>query len=160
MDGFSADGYIIDQNAFAGYRYREMSSDINGCGWIAGYNLLRAAGFGADHDAVRRELDGMIRLRIPGPTPMRILRRWLNRYGSFRYTAGRKKTLAAAGSGAAGILRYWEGNEPHFITFLRLPDGRCRFLNVADGQEDIALGMEEFFESHCRRGFVRGLILE
>ena len=159
MDGFSTDGYIIDQNAFSGYRYREMSSDINGCGWIAGYNLLRAAGKDVDFDTVRRQLDEMIRLRIPGPTPMRTLRRWLGRHLPCRCAAGRKKALEAAGGSTAGILRYWEGREPHFIAFLRTADGRYRFLNVADGLEDIILPMEDFFKAHCSRGYTRALVI-
>lgn len=157
MDGFSPDGYIIDQNRFTAYRYREMSSDINGCGWIAAYNVLRFLGHGVAFDDVRRGMDAMIRLRIPGPTPTRVLRAYLSRFGRFSYAAGRRRALAAAQASTAGVLRYWEGSEPHFIAFLRRPDGQFRFLNVADGLEDIALPMDAFFADHCRRGPVRVL---
>lgn len=159
MNGFSEDGYIIDQNAFAGYPYRKMSSDVNGCGWIAAYNLRRAAGQDPDFDAVRRDMDAMIRLRVPGPTPMRVIRRYLADTAGTRYTAGKARALAAARDSRAGVLRYWEDKVPHFIAFLRLADGRYRFLNVADGQEDLTLPMDTFFETHCTRGYIRVLTI-
>lgn len=154
MDGFSHDGYIIDQNRFSGYPYRKMPSSVNGCGWIAAYNLLHFLGAEADFDAVRREMDAMIRPQIPGPTPMRTMRKYLRRVGA-KYTAGKKNALAAARGSRAGILRYWEEREPHFIAFFRMPDGRFRFLNVSDGSEDLVLSMDDFFREHCRLGYIR-----
>lgn len=158
QEGFSTDGYIIDQNLFAAYPYREMTSDINGCGWIAAYNLCRALGRDITFDDVRREMDGMFRLRIPGPTPMGKLRRYLRRYIQFRFYGGKRAALRAAASSDAGILRYWEGREPHFITFIRQADGSYRFMNVSDGQEDITAPMEEFFRGHCRMGYIRVIV--
>ena len=38
-EGFSPDGYICDQDCFSSVRYRTMRADINGCGWIAAYNI-------------------------------------------------------------------------------------------------------------------------
>ncbi|MGM9614265.1 MAG: hypothetical protein ACI3W7_01880 [Oscillospiraceae bacterium] len=160
MDGFSADGYIIDQNFMAGYPYRGMTSDINGCGWIAAYNLRHAAGQDVAFDDVCGEMNRMYVFRIPGPTPMRKLRRYLRRYLPHRYTAGRKRAQAAAGESAAGILRYWEGDVPHFISFVRQNDGRYRFLNVADGKEDFLCSMEEFFETRVHKGWIRTLTIE
>ena len=154
VDGFSHDGYITDQHCFSGYRYRRMPSSVNGCGWIAAYNLLHFLGTGVDFDAVRRGMDALIRPQIPGPTPMRTMRKYLRRVGA-EYTAGKRKALAAAKTARAGILRYWEGREPHFIAFLRLPDGRFRFLNVSGGRGDFALPMDEFFQKHCRFGYIR-----
>ena len=160
MRGFSGDGYIIDQNALTDYPYRGMTSDVNGCGWVAAYNLRRAMGQDADFDDVRREMNAMFPLQIPGPTPMRKLRRYLKRYLRFRFVPGKRAALAAAESSAAGILRYWEGRTPHFITFIRRPDGRYRFLNVSDGREDFIAPMDEFFRRRCRMGWIRVLTAE
>ena len=160
MRGFSRDGYITDQNTLGDYPYRGMTSDINGCGWVAAYNLRRAAGQDADFDEVRREMNAMYPLQIPGPTPVRKLRRYLKRYLPFRFVHGRDAALEAAKRSAAGILRYWEGSTPHFITFLRLEDGRYRFLNVSDGREDFAETMDDFFRKHCHKGWIRVLLLE
>ena len=159
MRGFSRDGFIIDQNALSDYPYRGMTSDVNGCGWVAAFNLRRAAGQDTEFDGVRREMNAMFPLQIPGPTPMRKLRRYLKRYIPFRYVPGKKNALAAAEKSSAGILRYWEGSTPHFITFIRQPDGRFRFLNVSDGREDFTEPMDEFFRKHCLKGWIRVLLI-
>ena len=159
MRGFSRDGFITDQNKFMEYPYRGMTSDVNGCGWVAAYNLRRAAGQDVPFDDVRREMNKMFPLQIPGPTPMRKLRRYLRRYLPFRFVGGKKRALAAAERSPAGILRYWEGRTPHFISFVRQPDGRYRFFNVADGMEDYLCPMDRFFQRHCHKGWIRVLVL-
>ena len=158
MKGFSRDGYITDQNRLKDYRYRGMTSDVNGCGWVAAYNFRRALGQDPAFDDVRREMNAMFPLQIPGPTPMRKLRRYLRRYIPFRVVRGKRRALAAARESRCGILRYWEGNSPHFITFLRQPDGRYRFLNVSDGREDFVAPMDAFFEKHCHKGWIRVVV--
>lgn len=158
MKGFSRDGFITDQNALKDYRYRGMTSDVNGCGWVAAYNMRRALGHNAEFDSVRREMNAMYPLQIPGPTPMRKLRRYLKRYIPFRVVRGKSRALAAARQSRCGILRYWEGKTPHFITFIRQPDGRYRFLNVSNGQEDFTAPMDKFFEKHCHKGWIRVVV--
>lgn len=156
--GFSADGYIVDQNHMGAYRYRGMSSDINGCGWIAAYNLLHALGFEINHEQVFAQMNAMFPLKIPGPTPNRVLYRTLRRYIRFELLRGRRRARACEKS-RAGILRYWEGPGPHFVTFVRQADGRFRFLNVADGLEDCQFSMPAFFETRCKSRFVRALVV-
>ena len=153
--GFSQEGYIIDQDHFAAYPYRGMTSNINGCGWIAAYNLLRAQGRNIDFETVHRDMNAMFPFQIPGPTPMWKLRRYLARHGKYRLTVGKTASLAEAGKASAGILRYWEGNTPHYVPFIRQDDGRYRFLNVADRLEDFICPIDEFFRAHCRRGLIR-----
>lgn len=152
--GFTDDGYIIDQKRFAGYRYRTMRSDINGCGWIAAYNLLHALGSDIGFDRVRQEMDAMIRLRVPGPTPIRVLRRYLGKSTDVEVVPGRKRAVQAAEACRAGILRYWEGREPHFVAFLNRGDGTFRFLNVTPGRKQIICPMSRFLEERCRHGSV------
>lgn len=153
--GFSADGYIIDQNHLGQYRYRGMSSDINGCGWVAAYDLLHAQGFEVDFETVHRQMNALFPRQIPGPTPVRKLMDYLARYGDYKLTAGKKAALTAALAAPAGILRYWEENVPHFVPFVRAGEGRYRFFNVNDGLEDFTCSMESFFAGHCTRPLVR-----
>ena len=158
--GFSADGYIIDQDYFSAYPYRALTSDCNGCGWIAAYDLRRALGQGPDFDAVRKEMDGMFRLRIPGPTTMRVMLRYLTKYvPGFRLFRGRAASLSAAPRSRAGILRYTESGVPHFVAFVRLGDGQYRFFNVSDGLEDYICGMEQFLLTRCTRGTVKAMLV-
>lgn len=93
--------------------------------------------------------------QIPGPTPVRVLRRYLRDWGKYPISRGRKKSVKAASAARTGIVRYWEGEEPHFVAFVRVDEERFRFFNVCDGQEEICLSMAEFFRTHCRRGYVR-----
>ena len=153
--GFSADGCIIDQDCFHTLRYRTMPADINGCGWIAAYNLRRFLGQETDYREVLRELEGMHLWNVPGPTLMTVMRAYLARYvPQAREVVGREEALAAAARSRAGIFRYREKREPHFVSYLRTADGRFRFFNVADGQEDFTASMETFGQEHLRGGTV------
>ena len=153
--GISKDGYITDQNHFSAYRYRGMSSNWNGCGWVAAYDLRHAQGHDVDFKAVHRDMNALFPFQIPGPTPVWKLRLYLSRHGRYRLTVGKRASLAVAGKAPAGIIRYWEGRTPHFVPFVRREDGRYRFFNVADRLEDFICPMDEFFRDHCVHGLVR-----
>ncbi len=153
--GFSADGYITDQDCFSSVRYRTMHADINGCGWIAAYNLRHFLGHDIGWQSVLREMDDMHTLRFPGPTLMRVMREYLGKYvPDYRETEGREAAVAAAKKSCAGIFRYQEGYEPHFISFIRVGDNRFRFFNVTDGLEDFCADMDKYAEEHLRHGIV------
>ena len=103
-------------------------------------------------------MDAMHSLRFPGPTLMRVMREYLAKYvPDYRETVGREEAAQAAKDSIAGIFRYQEGHEPHFISFVRQPDGRFRFFNVADGLEDSVMSMEDFASGHLLRGTVIAL---
>ena len=154
-EGFSSDGYIRDQDCFSDLRYRTMPASINGCGWIAAFNLRRFLGQEPDWWEVLRELEGIHLWNVPGPTLMTVIRAYLARYvPQAREVVGREEALAAAARSRAGIFRYREKREPHFVSYLRTADGRFRFFNVADGQEDFTASMETFGQEHLRGGTV------
>ena len=160
-DGFSSDGFITDQDCFSSVRYRTMRADVNGCGWIAAYNLRHALGEELDWNEVCLEMDTMHSLRIPGPTLMRVMREYLTKHvPDFRETVGRDEAVAAAKECFAGVFRYREGHEPHFVSFVRQPDGRFRFFNVTDGLEDAEMTMAEFAGGHLLRGTVIALTVQ
>lgn len=152
-EGFSRDGFITDQDCFFSVRYRTIPACDNGCGFIAAYNLRKALGHDVAWDDVRAELDGMHRLRIPGPTVLNVMRKYLAlRVPEVRETAGREEAIAAAAKSRAGIFRYTEGLVPHFVSYIRREDGLFRFFNVAEGLEDCVMSMERFGEEHLLRG--------
>ena len=146
--GFSPDGYITDQDFFDEYEYRTMQASINGCGWIAAYNIRHFLGDGVRFEAVLDEMDHMHSLRIPGPTTMPVMRAYLQKYiPGMREHEGREAAYQAALQSRAGILRYTEDGVPHFISFIRKGNA-FRFFNVNDGLEDFVCSMESFFKSH------------
>ena len=159
--GFSAEGYIIDQDCFFDYRYRTIPASLNGCGWIAAYNLRRFLGHSVTYDEVRHEMDHMHFLRVPGPTLMCVMRKYLARYvPQYRETVGREAAMAAAAASRAGIFRYREGHEPHFTSYIRQGDGLFRFFNMADDFEDCVMPMEQFIREHCAPGTVIALTVD
>ena len=153
-EGFSSDGFIRDQDCFSSVRYRTMPASINGCGWIAAFNLLHELSGEEDWDRVRRELDDLHRVRVPGPTMLPVMRSYLfSRVPALRELRGREAALAAAAESRAGIFRYREEKTPHFVFYCRSGDG-FRFFNVADGLEDTLMPMEQFGEEHLKGGLV------
>ncbi len=159
-EGFSSDGYICDQDCFSSVRYRTMRADINGCGWIAAYNLRHFLGHDVTWESVLQEMDALHSLRFPGPTLMRVMREYLAKYvPDYRETAGKEDAVTAAKKSRAGIFRYQEGHEPHFISYIRTEDGQFRFFNVTDGLEDFCADMDSFAAEHFRRGTVIAMTL-
>ena len=153
--GFSEDGYIVDQDCFHSLRYRTMPASINGCGWIAAYNLRKYLGQDVSYPEVLREMEGLHLWNVPGPTLMTVMRAYLSRHvPQVRETVGREEALKAAAASRAGIFRYREKREPHFVSYLRTEDGRFRFFNVVDGLEDCRMTMEEFGRDHLCGGTV------
>ena len=154
--GYTADGYIRDQDCFSAHTYRRMAASENSCGCIAAFNMRRAHGQSPSFSEVTREMDAMHLLPGPGPTHMHVLRRYLTRYlPGWRETHGRRVCLAAANSSGMGIFRYWEDFVPHFVSYIRTPEGPFRFFNVCGGAEDRVFSMEEFLDGHCTVGPVR-----
>ena len=159
--GFSPEGYIIDQDCFFDYRYRTIPANLNGCGWIAAYNLRRCLGHQVTYNEVREEMDGMHFLRVPGPTLMCVMRKYLSRHvPEYRETVGREQALAAAQASRAGIFRYREGHEPHFVSYIRQDGALFRFFNMADDFEDCVMPMDQFVREHCAPGTVIALTVE
>lgn len=153
-NGFSSDGYIIDQNCFTGYQYRGMSSDFNGCGWIAAFNFLRGLERDLPFETVLKDMNALFPLQVPGPTPLRFLLRYLRRHTELRFVRGRKAGLSAARKSRAGILRYCESGIPHYVAYIKTQPELYRFFNVADGLEDYSDSMQNFFRTRCR-GYIR-----
>ena len=153
-EGFSADGYIIDQDCFSSVRYRTMPASINGCGWIAAFDLQHFLSGTEDWDRVRRELDDGHRIRMPGPTMLPVMRSYLlSRIPGLQEVRGREEALAAASRSRAGIFRYREEKTPHFVCYFRTEAG-FRFFNVADGLEDAVMPLENFGAEHLKGGLV------
>ncbi|MCR5825276.1 MAG: hypothetical protein K6G54_01790 [Oscillospiraceae bacterium] len=152
---WTRDGYCRDQNALGAYRYRTIPASINACGPVAVYNLLHYDAQTAELPEVIAELDALHRLRVPGPTQHRILRRYLERrIPGAQEVHGRAAALAAAAHSRMGVYRYREGQTPHYVAYVRAGGG-YRFFNVSDALEDGVLSMERFGAEHLHGGPVK-----
>ncbi len=155
-EAWTADGYLKDQDALSDFTYRSISAGDNGCGPVAAFNLRQHAGQDPAFSDVLAEMDGMHLLRIPGPTFLHVMRRYLDKYlPGRRETHGRGAALAAAERSVMGVFRYHEQRVPHFVAYYRLDGGAFRFFNVCDGKEDAVMTIAEFGERHLLGGSVR-----
>lgn len=147
---FSPDGYIISQEHTAGVPYGVHSSDYNGCGWIAAYNLLRALGRPAKPLAAAKSLAASSPFHGSlGTGPLR-LARWLRRRGIPVQTARKRPdVLRLAGRSRAGILFYFDDKEPHYVAFINQGGGVQRFLNAVDGAAMDTLPMAAFLDNRA-----------
>lgn len=155
-DGWTADGYIKDQDHFYHRTYRQSPASGNGCGPVAAFDLRHHAGQSVRFPDVLDEMSAMHPRNVPGPTTMRVMRLYLSKYlPGWREVHGRTAAIAAAKRSRMGLLRYYEESVPHFIPYFRVEDGRFRFFNVSDGQEDFTATWDEFAAGHIRGGSVK-----
>lgn len=130
-DGYSNDGFIIDQAKMTNIRYGCRTSDRNGCGWIAVFNFLHERGEDWTEEELSERLQKWSLFRgLLGTSPLRI-HSFLRLLGYPIQTAcGRDKVVEAANEMKRGILLYRHSNGWHFIHIYRMQDGQLRFLNA------------------------------
>lgn len=158
---FSDDGYIIDQEYTNAYQYGRLSSDINGCGWIAMYNLFHALNSIKSYEDIYQEMNAILTYKGMIGTPMKVMNKYLmiNKI-DFTVVSGKQSSLIKAKSSNIGIIRYFEGHELHFVTYLKLSNGYYRFFNAIAGKKVHQASMESFFNDHCKLPFVKVIIID
>ncbi len=159
--GWTVDGYIKDQDHFYHRIYRASPASGNGCGPVAAFDLRYHAGQDVRFSDVLEEMSAMHPRNVPGPTTMRVMRAYFDRYlPGWREVHGRDAALAAAEKSRMGVLRYHEETVPHFIPYFRAEGDHFRFFNVSDGQEDFTATWDEFAAGHLRGGSVKLIFWE
>jgi hypothetical protein len=148
----SEDGYIIHQGRTGNIPYGPVKSSLNGCGWIAAYNLLKALGRPLPRpEALSRQLARGTPLRGVAGTSPRRLRRFLQAQGIPLAAAfSRRLAPAFARHAKAGIVYYLDGHEPHLVAFKAATGGRLRFFNVEYGDACHLLTMDAFIKQYAK----------
>lgn len=149
---FSADGYIIDQSACTA-RFGRCCSVRNGCGWIAAYNVLRAAGCEKPWQTVRAELEkGLYLGGVLGTHPL-WLTYYLKKQGlALRVSLVPKIAAVQAAKSKAGVVFYRVGAGFHFAAFVPAGGLRLRFLNAVYGREAHIETLRSFLKAHAKFG--------
>lgn len=151
---FSDDGYIIDQRFTGELQYGRYSSDYNGCGWIAAYNLMRALGRDATPEQVNSDMNAILPYHGCRGTPVRTMAEYLGDAGvTLSQTRGVKRSLAAASACRAGIIRYLDEGVPHYVAFVRYEKDNFRFFNAVEGNVRHIMTMRGFFDKHVGHAF-------
>ena len=156
----TADGYIKDQDYTDDIPYGYWPSSFNGCGWIAVFNYMHGMGMPDTPEEVYAEMLRILPYEGRRGTPFPTMAEFFRKRGipaSRHY--GQKGLLRKADKVPAGIVRYVECGEPHYVAFVRTGEGRYRFFNSADGMEDIETDMEHFVEEHVTRKDLIRLLL-
>lgn len=156
----STDGYLINQNLVSDMPYGHLPSDVNGCGWIALYNLERSIGRKVSVDDVYKRSLAILPFRGILGSPMHMMKRYLKENDiSFHMVYGKKALIRASGMAKAGIIRYIDGYEPHYVAFRRIGKNRFRFYNAIPGMRRHDRRMEEFLSFNARLPFVRTFLV-
>ena len=168
---FSRDGYLIDQRQTRTLPYGRHTSDYNGCGWMAGYNVLHALGLAAPADAAEicaALSQGLWLGGSLGTGPLRLARFLAARGAAVQKTVCRKTAQMRAQTCRVGFIMYWTGRGAHFVAFVpetahqgeqstanacAVPPqarNRLRFLNAICGEEHHCDTLAAFFAQHCK----------
>lgn len=161
IEALSKDGFIIDQALTKGLNYGKLSSDINGCGWIAIYNMMHALNIETSYQDVYHMMNDILIYHGYLGTPMKTMKAFLDKSElTYQIVRGKKKALIRALMSEVGIIRYFEGKELHFVTYQRKDNGQYRFFNAIGGEDNHLLTMNDFFTQHCRLPFVLVIVLK
>ena len=156
---YSADGYIVDQAQVTDIRYGVFTSDINGCGWIAAFNFLKALGHAVNEKELADELIRHTIFRGLVGTDLFRLKRMLKRHGyKTRLVFRWNKKARLPEETRAGVIYYCHKDGFHFVTFSRIEaveparDGagepRFRFFNGIGGKGNHFDTMRNFLTVH------------
>jgi hypothetical protein len=144
---FTADGFLVHQRETGKIPFGVCTSDKNGCGWIAAYNLLRIDLHPAQWDRVRRDLSHFLPFQGKIGANAFVLAAYLRKWGcKLRVSSVLPLAKRQVEHCRGGILLYETGHSRHYVAFQRLSGGRLRFLNVNTPSGEVTLTLEEFYQ--------------
>jgi len=145
----SKDGYIIDQRKTDNISFGRVTSDKNGCGWIAVYNFLKAMEQTPEPDRLVRELErtllfgGYLGLHLGALL-------WRLRSKKLEFALRPFHAQCISERCRAGIVLYFTGRRNHFVAFRREENGKLRFFGAVPGKEYHETSMAEFYWDHVK----------
>lgn len=156
---FSDDGYIIDQRFTKSFAYGKWTSDYNGCGWIAVYNLFKVCGRDVTPEGICASMNKILPYRGSRGTPVATLESFFAKNAfPYKKITGKKNFLRALPDYNAGIIRYMEKTAPHYIAFTRISDSQYRFFNAEEGRKEHICTMQEFLDKHIWMPYIRAFL--
>ncbi|MBQ2755580.1 MAG: hypothetical protein IJF27_02795 [Oscillospiraceae bacterium] len=149
-EALSKEGYIIDQRKLGNIFYGKYTSDYNGCGWIAAYNLLKLCGVSVEPEEVRSALENSLRFGGKFGTFPFAIKKYLKKHLSVKMKVRSRKQLKKLCCGK-GILLYWTGKSAHNAVFCGCEEckDKIRLLNDVCGKEQ-TVNTESFLAERMR----------
>lgn len=155
----SYDGYIIDQRYTGEFQYGCYKSSLNGCGWIAAYNMLRYLGFEDTPEDIAAGMNAVLPYHGRHGTPVATLKKYLVSRGVAVRRVGRGRYVPRTLSRCrAGIIRYLDEGVPHYASFGACGGDKFRFCNAVEGDAAHISTMDEFFRAHVGLFFTCALV--
>ncbi len=149
--GFTSDGFIMDQAQFTDYPYGKFTSDWNGCGWIAVFNLMHARGMGVTPEQICRLMSPMLPVGGFIGTPVKNMVKVLELFNiSTEVVKGGPAVQEAALRAELGILRFFDGKYDHYVAFQRSGVRMFRFFNSDPARQMDVTTMEDFLRRRVR----------
>lgn len=145
---FTRDGYISHQALTGGIRYGRRSSDRNGCGWIAAFNVLRhLEDRPPEPEEVARGMrGGLIVFGLLGTWPFFVMKFLRRRGHDVRWSFRRVRQLGLVRNSDAALLLYvgpflrpWKFRA-HYVMLHRVTGDEVRVLNFTKG--DCVMGID------------------
>lgn len=147
---FTKDGLIINQSLLRDLPNGWFSSDKNGCGWIAVYNVLTMLGAKVKPEWIIDDLRHGLVLGGKFGTHVFYILHYFNKRGyRVRTCAIPKRFAAVARTAGACILLYRHSKGNHFAA-LRRENDSFHFYNARSGKADDVRTMEEFLAQERR----------
>ena len=157
---FSRDGFIICQEYLKDFQYGAYHTSVNGCGWVAAYNVMRFLGKETDFVKVYKDFLSILPYNGRMGTPMRTMLEYFRQKGVPCVTAlGKKSVTAESARAECGILRYREGLEEHYVAFLSAGENAFRFLNVTEENMDFVSPLDKFLSTKTNFYRPRAIII-
>lgn len=143
---------MINQPLLTDIKYGRLPSSVNGCGWMAAYNLFRVFGINKSPQAVHDELEKGLKYNgYMGTGPNRLFRYIKTLVQGAEISYSRRAIKRHVSGAKAGIVLYLEWMGAHYVTFSRVDDdGRFRFFNADVGNEMHVDTFENFRRKYCR----------
>lgn len=150
-EALSRDGYIIDQRQTENIPFGAESSNVNGCGWIAAYNFLKAMDREIDPEQLLCDLEKTLLFRGRlGVNLFCLVRELKKQRLPLDFSLGYFHAQCLSERCRAGIILYFTGKRNHFAAFRREADGRLRFFGAVPGKDRDMQTMAEFYRDHVK----------
>lgn len=132
----SRDGYIINQNNIDNIKYGNTTSDYNGCGWAACYNLCKYLKKDKSVEDVVAFLEKYLWCKGSLGTALNGIYKFMKALGLNVKTVVGKPAIVKA-KPEFGIVFYFYGQGCHYTFFYKYDNTKYRFLNDSLKEYDI-----------------------
>ncbi len=145
------EGYIIAQKRLTDVPFGTLTSDKNGCGWIAVYNFLKAMDREKDPETLVKTLEKTLFPSSRFGMNFIALAGYLRLQGiPLNLSLRPFHSQQLSESCRAGVILYRAGKTNHFVAFRREAGDKLRFYGARSGTIHHDMTMGEFYFDYVK----------